>query len=405
MSTSKFAKLLHIGFGIKDVILKSINMLDKELTFKCTIKKSLRKCPRCHCHDVQIKDTRVRRLRMVPLGMMKCFLEITVHKFKCRKCNACLWADLPFAVGKFPMTKAFANYILSMVKLGTIQAISSFLGIGWKTVKGIHKDWLSEKYAKINYRDLIYISVDEFSIKKGHKYMSVFADIRTGRIIYAVQGRKVEDIEPFLKKLAKKARKLKAIAMDLSPSYISAVKTHLPNVKIVFDRFHVTKLLNQALDELRRNERNKYVAAGENVGKGDRFLFLKNFEDLDDTQRSRLDSLFKVNEPLAKAHAMKEQFRLFWEKKSKKEASEFLCCWIYEAYHSGIRPLKRVAKTILRHNEGLLNYFDYHISNGMAEGINNKIKVLKRNAYGFKDMEYFKLLLLDLHEKSIQLNG
>jgi transposase len=193
--------------------------------------------------------------------------------------------------------------------------------------------------------------------------------------------------------------------MDLSPSYTSAVKKYLPHVDIVFDRFHVTKLLNEALDELRRKERQKYDAAGQSIAKGDRFLFLRNFEDLDAKQRSKLDALFKINIPLAKAHAMKEQFRMFWEKTSKEEAAGFLCYWIYEAVQSGIRPLVRVAKTILRHYKGLLSYYDHKISNGKAEGVNNKIKVLKRSGYGYRDMDYFKLLLYNLHEKSTALVG
>lgn len=405
MSTSKFAKLLHNGFGIKDVIIKSVDLIDKIFTFRCTPKKNQKKCAKCGSKNVQIKETKVRRLRMVPMGTLKCFLEITVHKFKCKDCKASAWMNLPFAAGKFPLTKAFVHYVLSLVKLGTIQAISIFIDLQWKTVKNIHKEYLKQKYEKISYKKLLYLTVDEFSIKKGHKYMTVFADLCTGRIIYAVEGRSVEDIQSFLEKLSKRARKLRAIAMDLSPSYISAVRKHLPNVDIVFDRFHVTKLLNEVLDELRRKEREKYIASGSDIGKGDRFLFLRNFEDLDDQQRTKLDKLFKVNESLAKAHTMKEQFRTFWDKKSKEEGAKFLCHWIYEALHSGIRPLQRVAKTILRHYEGLLSYFDHFISNGKAEGINNKIKVLKRCGYGYRDMEYFTLLLYDLHEKSTALVG
>lgn len=405
MSTSKFAKLLNIGFGIKDVILKSVDFIDKIVTFRCSLKKPLKKCAKCCSKNVRIKDTKVRRLRMVPLGMMKCFLEITIHKFKCKDCGASAWVNLPFAAGKFPLTKAFMYYVLALVKLGTIQAISIFVDLQWKTVKNIHKDYLSQKYQKISYKKLLYVTVDEFSIKKGHKYMTVFADLCTGRIVHAVEGRSVEDIKPFLEKLSKRARKLRAIAMDLSPSYTSAVKQYLPGVDIVFDRFHVMKLLNEVLDELRRKEREKYIAAGSDVGKGDRFLFLRNFEDLDDKQRSKLDRLFKVNESLAKAHTMKEQFRTFWDKPSKKEGAKFLCHWIYEAVHSRIKPLMRVGKTILRHYEGLLSYFDHFISNGKAEGINNKIKVLKRSGYGYRDMEYFTLLLYDLHEKTTALVG
>jgi len=405
MSTSKFSKLLSVGFGIKDVILRTVDYLENTITFKCTLKKSLKKCCKCHSRNVHIKETKVRRLRMCPLGKLKCFLEITVHKFKCCDCHSSAWVNLPFAVGKLPMTKAFMSYILSLLKLGTVQAISLFTDLQWKTVKNIHKAWLSEKYQKISYKKLIYISVDEISIKKGHIYMTVFTDIKTGRIIYAVMGRKADDIKPFLEKLSRKARKLRGIAMDMSPSYISAVNQYLPAVDIVFDRFHVTKLLNEALDELRRKEREKYDASGQKIMKGDRFLFLRNFEDLDDAQRSKLDNLFKINEALAKGHTMKEQFRMFWEKESKEEAAEFLFFWVYEAIFSGIKPLIRVAKTILRHCVGLLNYYDHRLSNGKAEGINNKIKVLKRNGYGYRDMEYFKLLLYDLHEKAMHLVG
>ena len=405
MSTSKFSKLLYNGFGIKSVIIKSINFIDHAVFFKCSLKKSLKKCSKCKSHNVQINETKKRYLRLVPLGKMKCFLEITVHKFKCKECGASSWVKLPFAVGKLPMSKAFVNHILSLIKLGTVQSIAMFLGLNWKTVKNIHKDWLSKKYKKLNYKNITYLSVDEFSLKKGHKYMTVFTDIRTGRIVYAIEGRKVEDIAPFLRKLKKRARKLKAIAMDMSKSYISAVKKYLPNVSIVFDRFHVMKIINESLDLVRKEEFRKAGELGLDIGKGDRFLFLYNFENLDDSKRSKLQTLLDINEPLSIAHMMKEQLRTFWHKDTKKEAATFLLKWINEAVNSGLRPLVKAAKTILDHSEGLLNYFDHPISNGKAEGVNNKIKVLKRNGYGYLDIGYFTLLLYDLHEKKTQLVG
>lgn len=405
MSTSKIAKFLYTGFGIKDVILKSFDILEGKVIFKCNLKKSLRKCSRCHSKNVETKETKVRSLRMVALGALKAFLEITVHKYRCRDCDSCAWVNLPFAFGKFPMTRTFVNYILSLIKLGTVQGVSIFLDLQWKSVKNIHKDFLATKYKKINYSDLVYISVDEFAIKKGHKYMTVFTDIRSGRVIYAVEGRSVDIIEPFLKTLSLKARKLKAIAMDLSPAYISAVQKYLPCVDIVFDRFHVVKLLNEMIEELRRKERQKYIEQGQDIGKGDRFLVLRNFTDLDAYGKTRLQNLFEINKPLAKAHAMKEQFRVFWDKPTKEEAISFLLHWVIEAAKSGIAPLARVAKTILRHSDGLLSFFDHYISNGKAEGINNKIKVLKRKAYGYQDMEYFKWLLFDLHEKTQEFVG
>lgn len=403
MPTSKIAKFLYLGFGIKNVILKSFNIIDNIFVFTCTLKKCMKKCSKCHSHEVQIKETKRRLLRMVPLGSTKCLLEITVHKFKCRACGSCCWTRLPFTVGKLPLTKSFITYILSLVKITTVKSVAGLLDLQWKTVKNIHKDWLKDKHKKIRYKDLIYLSIDEFSIRRGHTYMTVFLDIRTGRIVYAVEGRAVEDIRPFLEKLSKKARKLKAIAMDMSRSYISGVQEYLPHVSIVFDRFHVHKLLNEALDAVRKQEKEKYQAEGLKIGQGDRFLFFRNFESLDIDEQIRLKKLFELNTILAKAHVLKEQFRQFWEKGSKKEAAGFLWRWIMTAFLSEIKAMEKVASTILAHYKGLLNYYDYPINNGQMEGTNNKIKVLKRSAYGYRDMEYFKLLLLDLHEKSVQV--
>jgi transposase len=405
MPASKVVKMFRHGFGIKDVILKSCDLIDNIFVFRCTLKPSIKKCSHCRSRDVVVKETKTRTLRMLPLGDKKSFLEVKVHKFKCRDCGSCCWVKLPFALGKLPMTKQFITYVLSLVKITTLKSTAGLLDIQWKTVKNIHKDYLTEKYKKISYKNLTYISMDEFSIRKGHTYMTIFLDLATGQIIYAVEGRCVEDIRPFLEKLKKKARMLKAIAMDMSVPYISAVKHHLPHIAIIFDRFHVVKLLNDAVDTVRKQERKKYEEAGENIGKGDRFLFLRNFENLDSSEQDRLKKLFEINAVLSKAHVFKEQFRAFWEKKSKKEAARLLLHWIYEAVHSGIQAIVKVGFTILDHYEGLLNYFDHPINNGKIEGTNNKIKVLKRNAYGYRDNDYFKLLLFDLHEKSTELVG
>jgi len=401
MSASKFTKLLHNGFGIKNVILKSVDFIEKEvLVFKVHLNHRLKKCSQCHSKNVHIKDSKTRRLKLIPFGNMDCFLDILVHKFKCKDCGCSAWVKLPFAAGKLPMTVAFVEYTLSLIKIGTVEAIAKFLGLQWKTVKNIHKEYLQKKYAKIKYKNLVYLSMDEFSIKKGHKYMTVFLDLSTGWIIYACEGRALDCIEPFLQKLKKKAHKLQAIAMDLSPTYISAIKKILPHVEIVFDRFHVVKLLNVMIDDLRKAERVKYIKQGLNIGKGDRFLLLYNFENLDISKQEKLKKLLEINTALATAYTMKEQFRTFWQKSSKEAAALFLIDWVLTAMLSNIPGLQKIAGTILKHAGGLLAYYDHSISNGKIEGTNNKIKVKKRQGYGYRDMEYFTLLLYDLHEKA-----
>jgi len=323
----------------------------------------------------------------------------------CQKCGAKSWLQLPFTVGKLPMTISFMRYILQLTAIATLLSVAIFLGLQWKTVKNIDKANLAKRAKQFSFKKLRYISIDEIAIKKGHKYMTIFTDICTGQIIHAIEGRSEEVLRPFLKLLAKKARRLKGIGIDMSAAYASAIKMHLPNVAIIFDRFHVTKLLNDTIDKVRRVEYAKCKKKGVDVLKGQRFLLLRNFVDLDEGQRTSLEKLLAINEPLAIAHSMKEQFRSFWDYGSRKEGARFLCWWIIEAFESGVELLVKTARSLLHRAEGLLSYFDHGIDNGKAEGINNKIKVLKRQAYGFHDQEYFKLRLYHLHKKECQLVG
>lgn len=235
--------------------------------------------------------------------------------------------------------------------------------------------------------------------------MTIFTDISTGTIIHAVRGRKGECLAPFLKQLAKKAKRLKGIAMDMSAGYAASVKKFLPNVDIIFDRFHVTKVLTTAVDNVRKAEWKKHQAAGINVGKGDRFLLLRNFQDLPSEDKTALQKLLEINQTLAIAHAMKEQFRMFWDLRTYEEGASFLVNWLTSARMTKIPALIKAAKTIIRHTKGLLNYFKHRITNGKAEGINNKIKVMKRRSYGCRDLDYFILKLYNLHRTTHELVG
>lgn len=167
---------------------------------------------------------------------------------------------------------------------------------------------------------------------------------------------------------------------------------------MVFDRFHVVALLNKAIDEIRRDQQAKCNAVGLQAIKGMRFLLLRNYEKLDIKKQRSLECLLEVNKPIALAHAMKEQIRLFWTKQTAKEGAGFLAWWIIDAVESRINELQKAGRTLLMHWEGLVNYFKHPITNGKTEGINNKIKTMKRQAYGFRDVKYFKLRLYNLHK-------
>jgi transposase len=235
--------------------------------------------------------------------------------------------------------------------------------------------------------------------------MTVFVDIDSGRIVHAVEGRSQEDVELFLRELSRKARKLKAVAMDMSGSYFSAVRSCLPQVDIVFDRYHVSALMNRAIDEIRRGQQRELDELGQKALKGNRFLLLKNYKSLQPDRKARLDALLAANQPLFIAHSMKEQLRLFWDSDDRESGESFLDVWVKDAMQSGIKPLARVAKTLAGYKTGLLSYFKHSITSAVVEGTNNKIKTLKRQAYGFRDMTYFKLRLYHLHTQGYSLTG
>lgn len=356
-------------------------------------------CPCCGHDENCSKGMKVRKLRMAPLGNKMAFLQVQLYRLQCVNCRHTWWPPLPFAKPKKRITLSFEKYVIELMKFATIKHVAKFLGVSWDLVKSIHKAYLREQYRRGPALESIqYIGVDEFSIRKGHEYMTIFINLETSEIIHAVEGKSIESVSAFMLELKTKATKLKAIAMDMNAAYASAVETFLPHIDVVFDRFHVIGLLTTSIEDIRRDQQAKCNAVGLKVLKGCRFLLLSNYEKLDPKKQSSLNCLLEVNKPIAMAHTMKEQIRLFWSKQTVNEGARFLAWWIIDAVESEISKLQKTGRTLLRHWQGLVNYFNHPITNGKTEGINNKIKTMKRQAYGFRDMEYFKLRLYNLHK-------
>jgi transposase len=401
MSTS----ILYHAFGLKGIEYKSTSFVADRIIFSAEMNDQWVRCPQCGSRDMIFKGQRRRWFYMSPIGRKKCMLELLLHRLKCRKCSALWWPTLPFMIGTHRFVRSFALTVLDMLRFGTIRSVAQYLGVGWDMVKNIHKERLRFLYRKIPLHEVMVIGIDEFSFKEGHHYMTVVTELHTGRVLHAVEGKGKEDIQPFLETLARKAKRLKAVAMDMSSAYFSAVRESLPHVDIVFDRFHIMALMNQAIDELRRDHQRELDALGQQTLKGSRFLLLQNYDSLAPERKARLDALLHVNSPLFVIHSMKEQLRLFWEKDDRKEAEQFLAVWCKDAMASGIKALIRVGKTLGAYRTGLLSYFNHRITSGAVEGLINKIKTLKRQAYGFRDPEYFKLRLYHLHTQRYSLAG
>lgn len=402
MSTS----LIYHAFGIKGVKYIRTEYKKGNTIFYAEVTARLEKCPVCKSRrTIHRKGSKHRLIRMVPVGKRHSFLNLKLWRIRCLDCGALRWPRLPFVKGRSRHTRQFARFAMDLLYWMTIAGASKILGVGWDMIKDLHKEYLQKRYKSPPLEKLKYMAIDEFSLRKGHTYMSIFLDLETGRILYAVEGKSGKDIEPFLKKLSKKAPSLEAIAMDMNTGFHAAVQKHLPDVAIVFDHYHVSAMINKAIDDLRREQYSQLEDTDKNVLKGSRFLLLKNYEKLDDQGKNRLQDLLATNNSLYTMYVMKEQFREFWDKPNIADAIVFLDAWCADAENSGIKHLNKVAKTLMNHSHGLLNYFYHKISCGLIEGINNKIKTLKRQAYGFRDMNYFRLRLYHLHVQAYSLTG
>jgi len=290
----------------------------------------------------------------------------------------------------------------------TILDIANYLDISWDVIKDIQKRNLKKKFGKIKLRNLETIAIDEIAVKKGHKYLTVVLDLKSGRVVFVGDGKGADALEPFWKKLSHSRAKIKAVAMDMSPSYIAAVTDNLPKAEIVFDHFHVVKLFNEKLSNYRRYLQNEAETKEQKeVLKGTRWIILKNPENLDETknEKARLEKVLEWNKPLATAYMLKEKLRNIWSQKNIENADKYFQEWIGEARISGVAMLVKFADTLVDHKYGILNYYNHRISTGPLEGTNNKIKTMKRQAYGYRDMEFFKLKILALHESRYALVG
>lgn len=325
----------------------------------------------------------------------------------CERCGITRQVKVGFADEHRRYARSFERYVLELSRHMTIKAVSRHLQISWDTVKEIQKRHLQRHYANPKLKHLREIAIDEICVGK-KRFLTTVLDLRTGAVVFVGKGRGGEALEPFWRRLRSSRAKVKAVAIDMSNAYTAAVRDNLPEAVLVYDHFHIIKLYNDKLTALRRDlYREAVEGLQKDVLKGIRWLLLKNPENLDPKkrERERLDEALELNESLFIAYYMKDQLRLLWSQPDKRTAGKFLTSWIQLANYTGIRMLMSFAKTLAARRRGILAWYDYPISTGPLEGTNNKIKTMQRQAYGFRDSEFFVLKIMAIHEATYELVG
>jgi transposase len=404
MSTS----LLYHAFGIRGYQYTRTDYQGGQVIFTIRQEPETCRCSACGSPQVQSRGRVERRFRSVPIGSRATFVVLPVPRVECQACGVVRQVKIPFADPRRSFTRSFERYALELGRRMTIRDVARHLGVGWDVIKDLQKRDLLRRFAKPKLKHLRHIAIDEIAVAKGHRYLTVVLDLDSGAVVFVGDGKGAKALKPFWKRLRGSKAKIEAVAMDMSQAYRQAVSTHLPEAKIVFDRFHVVQLFNEKLTQLRRDlHREATDTLQKKVLKGTRWLLLKAAENLDETrnEKQKLEEALALNKSLATAYYMKEDLRQFWVQPGKRFATAFLNDWIKRAEASGIKMLQEMAKTLAWHRSGLLAYYDVRITSGPMEGTNNKIKTMKRQAYGFRDKEFFKLKILAIHETKYELVG
>ncbi len=292
-------------------------------------------------------------------------------------------------------THRLAQFVFKLCEHMTLKDVAELLHMSWYQVKEIDKSELRKRYQDRNFDGVKILSIDELSIRKHHKYLTIISDFQSGEVIGVAENRDYWALANFLKNLPSEVcHNIEAVAIDMWDPYIKAIKEHLPNANIVFDLFHVTAAFSRLIDKVRNIEYRKADSELKRLMKGSRFLLLKNPQNLRADEQPRLKAILKSNEPLSLLYILKDYLKRLWQYRYRAAAENFLNYWCQLALQSGMQLLYKFVNMLLNYSYGILNHCKYQIHTGKLEGINNKIKVIKRKAYGYHDLNYFAFKIM-----------
>jgi len=297
-------------------------------------------------------------------------------------------------------TKRFCRLVSGLCRYMTISAVGKHFSLRWETVKNMDKQYLQDTLPALDPSKLInlkYLGVDEVARAKGHDYMTVVYDLKSGQLIWVHEGRTAESFSMFLKQLPEATKQgILAVAMDMGLSYQKAVKDDLPHADIIFDRFHVMQNFSRAIDNQRRIEFRKADKVGKELIIGTRYLLLKNQNNLDDRQQNKLNKLLLENEKMNMIYILKEQLQALWLNKTYESMAMALDAWCQMAEQTGMIYMKKFAKSLQRFKVGICNYAKHPLTTARIEACNVGIGLIRKRARGVRDTEYFKLKIRQL---------
>ena len=303
---------------------------------------------------------------------------------------------MPWAERYSRITLMMEAFVVRLLQAASnISRVASLIKLDWHTVNGVIARAVERGLARRTQEPVRNLGLDEKSFARGHNYASVLTDVDHSRVWEVTPGRKLEDAQRVLSSLSPEQRAgVRAIAMDMWPAYMSAAGAMLVNADIVHDKFHVSKYLNDAVDQVRRAEHKRLRAQGDSPLTGTKYDWLRSLPDKRCAEAVAFRHLYQANLKTSRAWSLKESFAAFWDYRYPKSAQAFFDAWTTRAMRSRIEPIKSVTKMLRRHNDGLINYTKHRITNAAAEGFNSIIQTIKANARGFRSFDNFRIRIL-----------
>jgi len=348
-------------------------------------------CPTCsETKEGDVHDTLDRTWRHLNFFQYETFLHARVPRIRCGQCGV-KQVDVPWARPGSGFTLLFELLVLSLAREMSVAALAEMTSEHANRLWRILEHYVERARKAVDLSTFHQLGIDEFSLRKGHVYMTAFSDLDTSRVIFLGEGRKKGVVEDFFEDLRSRdvdPAQIEVVCCDMWDPYLNGIGKFLKKALVVFDRFHVMSQINQALEIVRRREQRE-----NSVLKKSRFLWLKNPQNLTAHQETRLASLRSLDLKTARAYQIKLALARFWEIRDPAEAIVYLKRWYNWATHSRLEPMIRAARTIRHYWQGIINYLATPVTNGTVEGLNSKIKTAMKRAYGFKHVNYLRTIV------------
>jgi len=367
------ASVIDVGFSSEGVIVT------------VRLRRQRRVCSGCGQLGGQIHGRRVKRWRHLDLGSSRCVIKCELRRLWCGDCGARFEA-VPWARPGSRYTRDFEDVVAWLAQQMAKKPIAGLLRIAWDTVGRIVERVVAERLDERRLDGLVAIGVDEISYRRHHRYLTSVVDHQAGAIVWCAPGRNAATLQAFFEELGERRHTIKAVSIDMSGGYEKAIRDSIPEAEIAFDPFHVVRLAQRAVDQVRRDEWNAHERSHTPAGKwikGTRWSLLKAPGKQSVEQLALLAEVQQANKALYRGFLLKEELRLLYQLEDPRLAPAHLDAWLAWATRSKLEPFVKLARTIRQHRQGILAAIRLGLTNGRLEGLNSRIRLISHRSFGF----------------------